>query len=227
VGQYRRYMGHVTKNIGGIYETPKSYEQAGPVFEPTPKKIQKDAVAFLHKQLFETPSWMLDPTVLSKIRPGSGVDQLKNVQEATLNSVYDYARMQRLIETSSNNANGYSLDEMFTDMRLGIWSELRSKKAIDVYRRNLQKVHVEKMISLLNPTGPAPGGFNFNSPFFPAPPASPVADPKKSDVISVTRAHLVALRSDITAALPGTTDKMSRYHLQDVLVRINQALDPK
>ena len=227
VGQYRRYIGHVTKNIGGIYETPKSYEQPGVVFEPTPKKLQKDAVAFLNKQVFETPAWMLNPDVMAKIRPGSGVEQLRGLQEATLNSVYDYARMQRLIETSATNANGYSLDEMFTDLRSGIWSELRSKKSIDVFRRNLQKVHVEKMIALLNPTGPAPQGFNFNSPFFPAPPASPIADPKKSDVISVTRAHLNALRSEINAALPGTSDKMSRYHLQDVVVRINQALDPK
>ena len=23
VGQYRRYMGHVTKNVGGVYENPK------------------------------------------------------------------------------------------------------------------------------------------------------------------------------------------------------------
>jgi hypothetical protein len=227
VGQYRRYMGHVTKNIGGIYETPKSYEQAGVVFEATPKKLQKDAVAFLHKQLFETPNWMLNQDVLAKIRPGSGVDQLRSIQEATLNSVYDYARMQRLIETSATSSGAYSLDEMFTDMRSGIWSELRTKRTIDVFRRNLQKVHVEKMIALLNPSGTPPAGFSFNSPFFPAPPASPVADPKKSDVISVTRAHLVALRSEINAALPATADKMSRYHLQDVVVRINQALDPK
>jgi hypothetical protein len=227
VGQYRRYLGHVTKNIGGIYETPKTYDQPGVVFTPTPKNIQKDAVTFLHKQLFETPTWMLDQTVLSKIRPGSGVEQLRSVQEATLNSVYDYARMQRLIESSALNANAYSVDDLFTDMRTGIWSELRTRKATDVFRRNLQKVYVEKMIALLDPSGPPPSGFNFNSPFFPAPPASPVADPKKSDVISVTRAHLIALRGEISSALSGTADKMTRYHLQDVLVRINQALDPK
>lgn len=227
VGQYRRYMGHVTKNIGGIYETPKSYEQQGAVFEPTQKNIQKDAVVFLNKQLFETPTWMLNPDVLSKVRPGSGVEQLRSIQETTLNSIYDYARMQRLIESSATNANAYSLDDMFTDVRSGIWSELRTRKSIDTYRRNIQKVHVEKMIALLNPSSSPSVGFNFTSPFFPAPPASPVADPKKSDVISVTRAHLVALRGDIIGALPATTDKMSRYHLQDVLVRINQALDPK
>jgi hypothetical protein len=226
LGQYRRYVGHVTKNIGGIYETPKTYEQAGAVYEPTPKNIQRDAVSFLNKQLFETPTWIINQDVLSKTRPGAGVEQVRSIQEATLNSIYDYARMQRLIETSAANANAYTLDDLFTDMRNGIWSELRSRKSIDVFRRNLQKVYVEKMISMLNPSAqPASAGFGFSSPFLP--PASPVADPKKSDVISLTRAHLVALRGDITAALPGTADKLSRYHLQDVLVRINQALDPK
>lgn len=228
VGQYRRYMGHVTKYVGGIYETPKSYEEAGVVYEPTPANLQRDAVAFLNQQLFATPQWIVDPAVLAYIRPGAGVEQVRGIQEATLNSLHDYSRMQRLIESSALNAKAYSLDDMFTDLRKGIWSELSSRKAIDSYRRNVQKVHVEKLISLLNPSStPSAGGFGFSSPFFPASPASPVADPKDSDVISLARAHLIALRSEITAALPGTTDKLSRYHLQDVLVRINQGLDPK
>lgn len=228
VGQYRRYMGHVTKYVGGVYETPKTYEQAGVVYEPTPKNLQKDAVAFLNRQLFETPTWMLDPNVLSLIRPGSGVEQLRQVQEATLNSLYDYARMQRLIETSAANVNAYGLDDMFTDVRKGIWSELRMRKAIDPFRRNLQKVHVEKLISLLNPPAtPPPAGFGFFSPFFPASPASPVADPKKSDVISLARGHLIDLKAEVNAALPSVSDKMSRYHLQDVQSRIDRALEPK
>lgn len=228
VGQYRRYMGHVTKYVGGIYETPKSYEEEGVVYEPTPANLQRDAVAFLNQQLFTTPQWIVDPAVLAYIRPGAGVEQVRGIQEATLNSLHDYSRMQRLIESSALNAKAYSLDDMFTDLRKGIWSELSSRKAIDSYRRNVQKVHVEKLISLLNPSPtPSAGGFGFSSPFFPASPASPVADPKDSDVISLARAHLTALRSEITAALPGTTDKLSRYHLQDVLVRINLGLDPK
>jgi hypothetical protein len=229
VSQYRRYMGHVTKNIGGIYETPKSYEQEGAVYEPTPAKLQKDAVAFLHKQLFETPTWLLDQSVLSLTRPGSGVEQVRVMQEATLNSVFDYGRMQRLIESSVINKSAYSLDDLFTDMRKGIWSELAARKPVDNFRRNLQKVHVEKMIQLLNPpiNAGAGGGFGFSSPFFPASPASPVADPTKSDVISLSRAHLVQLKGEIAAALPSYSDKMSRYHLQDVIARINAALDPK
>ena len=37
LGQFSRYMNHVTKNVGGIYETFKSVEQPGEVYEPTPK----------------------------------------------------------------------------------------------------------------------------------------------------------------------------------------------
>ncbi|HCW08599.1 MAG TPA: zinc-dependent metalloprotease [Cytophagales bacterium] len=225
--QYRRYMGHVTKYVGGIYETPKTTEQPGVVFEPTPKNLQKDAVAFLNKQLFETPTWMFDQNVLSRIRPGSGVETVRSMQEATLNSIFDYGRMQRLIESSAINSNAYSLDDMFTDLRKGIWGELASKKTIDNFRRNLQKVHVEKLISLLNPQSDNRPSFNFNSPFFPASPPSPVADPKKSDVISLVRAQLVQLQGEINASIPAFTDKMSRYHLQDVNARIKQALEPK
>lgn len=228
VGQYRRYMGHVTKNIGGIYETPKTYDQEGAVYDPTPAKLQRDAVAFLHRQLFETPAWLLNPSVLNLIRPGSGVELVRATQESTLASIYDYSRMQRLIESSAVNKNAYSLEDLFTDMQKGIWSELPSRKPIDNFRRNLQKVYVERMLLMLDPpasiaAAPSP----FSSQFFPASAASPVADPRKSDVISLTRGHLVQLKNEITAALPAYADKMSRYHLQDVLARINHGLDPK
>jgi hypothetical protein len=79
----------------------------------------------------------------------------------------------------------------------------------------------------LNPTSATLPQFGFSNPFFPASPPSPEADPKKSDVISVARGHLNELKNQLTAALPFYSDKMSRYHLQDVLARINQALEPK
>lgn len=223
-GQFRRYMGHVTKYVGGIYETPKTYDQQGSVYEPTPKNLQKDAVAFLNKQLFDTPTWLLDPKIMPLIRPDQGVDFVRTLQENTLNSLYDVGRLSRLIENSSRGQS-YGLDEFYGDIQSGIWSELAAKKPIDNYRRNLQKVHAEKLITMLTnppaatrPAGFAGAGFSFNP--------GPYTDVQKSDIMSVTRAYLVQLQSDIRTALPGQTDKMSRYHLEDVLVRINRALDP-
>ena len=104
---------------------------------------------------------------------------------------------------------------MMEDVKKGIWSELSTKKPIDVYRRNLQKAYTEALINLLYP---APGS---------APNPAITSALKNSDVMSIARAQLMNLRTQINTAIPGTTDKMSKYHLQDVSERIKQALDPK
>jgi hypothetical protein len=228
VGQYRRYIGHVTKNIGGIYETPKTFDQQGAVYEPTAKALQKQAVAWLNKQVFETPAWLMEPTIVSRVRPDQGVEALRVIQEATINNLFDNNRMQRLIETSAANPAGYTLDEMFTDIRKGIWSELATRQSADVFRRNLQKVYIEKMNAIINPPAGLSGvqaagqvnPFSNTIPF-------PTPDVRKTDIISTARGNLTELRTQIKAALPATTDKMTRYHLQDVLARIDRALDPK
>ena len=65
VSQYRRYIGHVTKWVGGVYETPKTYDQEGIIYEPAPFSMQKDAVNFLNSQLFITPEWLVNQELLS------------------------------------------------------------------------------------------------------------------------------------------------------------------
>jgi len=224
VNQYRRYIGHVTKNVGGVYETPKTSDEQGAVYEPTPRAIQKDAVSWLNRQVFETPAWLLDDKIISKIRPDQGIDAISRIQEATLNSLFTPDRMQRFIETNAKFPASYSMDELFTDVRSSIWSELRSRKMIDASRRNLQKIFVEKMIATLNATGVAPSlGFGGRGSIVPL-----AVDPRKTDIISVTRGHLLTLKDEIKiASLQPKLDKMSKYHLQDCLFRIEKALDPK
>jgi len=52
-------------------------------------------------------------------------------------------------------------------------------------------------------------------------------DIKNTDVPSIARAQLVELKNEIAAAILRETDKISRYHLQDLQERIRQALNPK
>lgn len=40
-GQFNRYMNHVAKNIGGVYENIKSVEEPGDVYTPTSVAMQK------------------------------------------------------------------------------------------------------------------------------------------------------------------------------------------
>jgi hypothetical protein len=222
--QFNRYMNHVLKNVGGIYETPKSVEQGGDVYEPTPKALQKDAISFLQKQLFETPTWLLDKNILNKINNPTSAETVGNVQISILNSLLRASRLN-IMALASNRfgaANTYQADEMLDDVKKGVWSELNSKRAIDNMRRNLQKAYAEALISILNPAPAQPvSGL----------PASFVlllgTNVKNTDVPSIVRAHLTSLRSDILASIPGTTDKLSKYHLQDVAERIKRGLDPK
>lgn len=222
--QFQRYMYHVLKNVGGVYETPKSIEQPGDVYEPTPKNLQKDAVTFLTKQLFETPTWLVDKNIINKFSNPVSNDVIANAQTNVINSLLGAPRLNRLAisATRFGAANTYQPDEMLDDVKKGVWGELTTKKPIDAYRRNLQKTYVDALINIINPP-PAPaiqglpaslaGLFNTNV--------------KDTDIPSIVRAHLTALRAEIQAAIPGTTDKLSKYHLQDVSERIKRALDPK
>jgi hypothetical protein len=218
VSQFNRYLGHVARNIGGYYETPKSVEQAGDVYEVTPKAIQKEAVAFVSNHLFTTPEWMLNNEILNKIsNPVS--DQLSTIQDNVLGSVLSSSRLTKMAVHANRFPNAYSVDELLNDMEKNILSEWTAKKSIDGHRRNLQKSYVERMIALLG-TGtasPAMGGFVI----------SVAVDSKKTDVYSVVRGHLNAMKNASQAAAAVATDNMTKYHLQDITERIKRALDPK
>jgi len=223
VGQYNRYMGHVVKNIGGIYETFKSIEQPGDVYEPTPKATQKEAMDFLSKQLFTTPAWLLNKDILNKFSNPAAAEVVGTVQANVLNGLLSPARLFRMsVCTGRYGAvNVYGPDELLADAKKSIWSELSTGATIDIYRRSLQKAYIDALISLINPAPPTQ-----------TPTALPrglvvfTGNLRTTDVPSIARAQLVELKAEITAAIPRSTDKLSRYHLQDVAERIRQALNP-
>lgn len=225
VGQFSRYMGHVAKNVGGIYETFKSIEQTGDVYEPAPKTIQKEAVDFLNKQLFITPAWLLNKDILNKFSNPAATELVGTVQANTLNSLLSSARLFRMAVCSGRFAAGtYGADELLADLKKGVWGELATGSSIEIFRRNLQKTYIDALVSLINPSAAAPA----------PPPGLPKGfaalfggNIRNTDIPSIARAQLMDLRTEITAAIPRTTDKLSRYHLQDLLERIKQALNPK
>jgi len=223
VSQYRRYLGHVIKNVGGIYDTPITYDTEGETFITVPKATQKEAVVFLNNQLFKTPTWLLDQNILNKIKPESGVEAIKSLQEYALTSLFAGDRAVRLMETGISSKY-FTLDDLFSELENGIWAEVKMGQSIDMYRRNLQKVYAEKLIALLKPgkanVQSVPVGVTYGF-------STRVVELEKTDLTSISRAHLESLKTIIQAAIPRTTDKISKYHLQDILQRIKFALDPK
>jgi len=223
VSQFARYNGHVAKYIGGIMETPKTQEQTGPVYELVSKAKQKEALDFLQKQLFNTPTWLLDQQVFDKTGQ-SGLTIVGSVQDNILNRIMSSRTLTKLVEAeAAAGKKAYGILEYMGDVKAGVWAELATKKPIDVYRRNLQKTYVNTLINILNP--PAASAISFGGGFGPAAPSLVSAD--KSDVRTVVKAHLQRLKADASSAAVLYTDTMSKIHLQDISDRISKALDPK
>ena len=215
-GQYRRYMGHVTKNVGGIYETPKTYDMQGDKYEVVPSSIQNEAVAFLNEQLFKTPKWLLDQNILSKIRPENGVEVIKSIQDGTLSSLLAGDRLVRLLETSSQSKANYSVDELMSDLRKGIFSEVRTNAPIDIYRRNLQKLYVSKLIETMSSDKNNVAFFNGRRIV--------LAD---TDIPSIARGQLNELKNQLKSTAAASSDRLTKFHLNDLVARIENAMKPK
>ena len=146
LGQFRRYMGHVANNIGGVYQYYKTADQDGAVYTHVSKEHQKACVNFLNNHLFNTPYWMIEKDILNKIEFAGMTNRIRTVQSSYLNNILDFGKMARMIENEAlNGNNAYTLENFMNDVKNGIWSELRNGKKIDVYRRNLQRSYIQRL----------------------------------------------------------------------------------
>jgi hypothetical protein len=113
--------------------------------------------------------------------------------------------------------------ELLNDVEEGLFTELKSKKPIDNYRRKLQKSYVDKLNNILNPASSSGGLF---ISFGRSGSLSP-SELSRSDIPAIVRAQLSALKTQVSASVASTNEKMSRIHLIDLLERIKDSLSPK
>jgi hypothetical protein len=213
VSQYNRYMGHVTTNIGGVYKYTKTADEAGDVFVNVDKKHQEACLEFLNDELFTTPTWLIDESIIKKTEFNGVTERIRAIQARTLNNILDLTRMMRMIDNETlNGSESYTLMAMMDDLRNGIWSELRSGRNIDTYRRNLQRAHVERLATLMESKDVS--GFRGT------------VTVKQSDIIPIVRGELNRIKRMAQNA-SGRGNTITRYHLQDIVERIDGILDPK
>jgi hypothetical protein len=219
--QFNRYNGHVVSLVGGIMKTPKTFEESGPVYELVPEAKQREAVEHLNKYLFATPTWLINQQIFEKIG-GGALSKIGGLQDGILGSLLNNQTLSELVDAEASiGKNAYQVIELLADLKKGIWTELAARKPIDIYRRQLQKSYVSKIDAILNP---APAASSGDLTFFISGGSS--SDGDKVDVKSTLRAHLQSLKSEVNAA-SGSTDLMTKIHLQDMSRRIEDALNPK
>jgi hypothetical protein len=204
--QYSNYLRHVTRYVGGTYETIKVSNQPGPVYEAVPAERKQEAMRFLDKHLFQTPYWLLDTAVLSRL--GSPPLQVVGrFQADVLSNLLDLNTLNELVFAESMyGGRTYTIMDFFNDIDQSIWKELSNDEPVNQYRRLLQRYYVEKLI-LLQSSSTTGHGYN--------------------DVIPTVIAQLKSLRGRIRSSLRKVEDPMTVNHLQYIYDKINAALPPE
>jgi Met-zincin/Domain of unknown function (DUF5117)/Domain of unknown function (DUF5118) len=203
--QFTRYMQQVMVNIGGVYTTPRAEDEKGAVYSPTPAARQAEAVAFFNRELFTTPVWLLDERVTRYASEPAEPNYVEDLQVRVLNTLLDIGTIDKILAGERQfPGQAYKIEDYFAAIHKGVWAELRAGETIDPYRRNLQKSYIASLQNIL---------------------LSTKADNTESDAFSLIRADIIQLQAEINADLPRVSDAMTRYHLQDLQVRIKKTLE--
>jgi hypothetical protein len=206
---WRGYVSHVVANVGGVYETRKTSNQDGVVYENVPKEKQEEAVNFLVKEAFTTPDWLLNQEILNRIEASGAIERVQNLQTRTLSSLLDEDRLNRMISNEEVNGDkAYSAVNLMSDLRKGIFSELYNRNKVDAYRRNLQRSYVDIASEYLKKLN-----------------AEDNEALLKSDILPLMRGEMQTLKREINRRKSGVNHSLTQYHWEDLIARIDAALD--
>jgi hypothetical protein len=198
--QFDNYLSHALAYIGGEYETSKAAEQPGPIFEPVPVNLQLEALDFVSRHILHTPKWLLDTAILTRI----GVPPTQVVttsQEMVLNSLLSNETLTRITEAEAMYGNkAYRMIDYINDLDDAMWTELKNNDIVDIYRRNLQRLYIDKLIELRNP-------------------AKQNRDYR--DVAPILQGKLVEIRDRIKKMSPKIKDTMTIYHLRYIQEKLD------
>jgi hypothetical protein len=168
-------------------------------------------MGFLKDQVFDTPRWLVPDTLLNLIQPGGALERVRSLQVGVVNRLLDPDRIGRLLEAEAyHGKDTYPAAEFMGDLRRAIWSELDRGAAIDPWRRNLQRGHVDRLGWLLSDSAGARSDVTV----------------AQSDIRALARAELVTLRSAAARAAGRTSDRATRIHLEEIVDRIGKILEP-
>ena len=202
LGQWRREMVHVANVVGGVERINLYYGDADRRYFPVDPGKQREAVAFLNDHAFRTPTMFLQEDIIGRIEASGAADRVAAAQNAVLGALINAGRIKRMSELVAENGGGaYPPAEMLSDVTAGIWSEIaEASPAIDLYRRNLQRAHVERLTAALESADSA------------------------SDVPALARGELIDLLEQVQGSMEGADVTTSR-HLSDIAARIQLSLN--
>ncbi len=206
VRQFSTYMSHVLKNVGGVWTTVQDEKSKLNVYAPVPLKLQRECLDLIDKELFTTPYWLLDTSIIEKINYPSNLNAVQVEQQKILS---DLLSSTKIIKISQNyltfGEKSYSLTEYISTIHKMIWKELYTGHLTDSYRRDLQKLYVQNMLDII---------------------ASNNKTLVNSDTYSIVRSDLKQLLKEIQLTHKKIHDPITKEHIDVVANRLTRTFWP-
>lgn len=145
IGQLQRYAGHVANNVGGVTEWQRTSEEGKPVYRVVSAEKQRQAVEFLNREIFITPSWLLDLRILNRISPDGAAKKIDRLRQRTLNTLFNTTRLNRLAEQKATSKAYYGPLELMADTRKAVFDRSNLESS---FGRNLQAQYVDRLLEI-------------------------------------------------------------------------------
>ena len=145
--QYRRYLGHVLKWIGGVYETPAGKKVNGVLRKPVEGIKQQEAFDFIARNfLTAPPEWLFSPEVMDGL-PESPEVSMEILCNQVFGELLNKQKLIRLLD-SEGEESAYTVPDLFTGLDRTIWRNGSKKEQSFVTQRLIEKTYVSALCRL-------------------------------------------------------------------------------
>jgi hypothetical protein len=236
IGQWNLYSYHVLANVGGVYLNNTVYGDGSKSYEFVPKEMQKKSVRYLIDNVIDYPGWLFGDKLYDYVYPvkdsPAGYREYnpfasyKNIQSYIFWDLLSNERLDRMIANEvQNGTKAYRASELMEDLYQAIFAKTLQGKPLNAVEMATQKGLIDALIIAADRNEVSKENKNLDREAQPAFSSEAIfSGPKRaSEAISVKRGLLLRIERLMKAKAAGA-DTNSRYHYEDMLLRINKSL---
>jgi hypothetical protein len=147
ISVYRRYIYHVHTIVGGVNETLHNNNQKEVyTYINTPRAEQLRALKFLNQELWDTPYWLIEESLISNFKNEGSLQLIQNLQRSALNRFLSKRLLNRILSTSQTLVGtSLGVNELIEILFNNIF-ETRDKP--DTFERALQLNFIDRLKEL-------------------------------------------------------------------------------
>lgn len=244
IGHWNNLVYHPLANIGGIYLENKSRVNNRPAYTFVPKEVQKKSVEFLIREMITDTDWLFESdlnryTFPLRDTPEGLVENapsllLKNAQGYLFWDLLNNKRLIRMSENEyQNGKDAFTPVELMDMIYNAIFKVAEKRETLTVKERFIQKGLVDALIQSVSEDAVTKKNKSLTSDVDDCSAASEVIrqilfygslSDRISDAISVKRGLLLKIKR-ATEKGQKSSDLATKYHYEDLLLRINSALN--